>query len=288
MRWRVVGLVAFFVAFALASCTSQLATTALAPSSASSSPAATSPVANSLPTLPTAKQIAAAARSTTYSLPGARSFLLHVPPGYRGPLPLIVALPIAFHDAQSMQTQTGLSLYADTDGFAVAFGQGAGELWNAAGCCGGDTANDLAYLTALVARAERVTPIDTSRIYLIGMSNGGMMAYRAICEIPGLFAAAGVVAGALLPDVDCAHTVVHVYEIHGTQDTTVPLNGGDGFEHIDFPAQATDLARTAPGSVIDLQTWDGGHVYPPWATAVLWQHLSQWHLQRGGSSRSSK
>ncbi len=175
-----------------------------------------------------------------------------------------------------MELSSGLSTFADSHGFVVAYGQGDGNLWNAGDCCGGDKADDLSYLRAVVTTTEHLVRVDPTRVYVIGMSNGGMMAYRAECEEPGLFAAAGNVAGALLADVPCSHTIVHVYDIHGTADTTVPLDGGIGFEHIDFPSMASEKHRVAPNSIIVMKTWHGGHAYPAWATKTLWAWLSKW------------
>jgi poly(3-hydroxybutyrate) depolymerase len=173
---------------------------------------------------------------------------------------------------------TGLSRFADKHHFVVAYGEGQGEEWNAGGCCGTDGADDVAYLSQVVTASEELTAIDPARVYVIGMSNGGMMAYRAICEEPHIFAAAGVIAGALLPSVNCSHTRIHVVEIHGTGDRTVPLDGGKGFEGIDFPAQSTNLSRAGPGSSITLTTWSGAHLYPTWANATIWQGIEGFRL----------
>ncbi|MDT4892381.1 MAG: polyhydroxybutyrate depolymerase [Pseudonocardiales bacterium] len=181
---------------------------------------------------------------------------------------------MAGYTAQFMEGETGLSDMGDRSGFSVAYGQGVDKFWNAGGCCGGDTSDDLGYLRALIATASHLTPVDRHRIYLIGASNGGMMAYRAICEMPGVFAAAGIVSGALLRGVHCDNTRVTVYEIHGTADTTVPLDGGIGFQGVNFPAQSTDLSRVGKGSFIHLQKYRGGHSYPPWATSILVKWLA--------------
>jgi hypothetical protein len=96
--------------------------------------------------------------------------------------------------------------------------------------------------------------------------------------MPDLIAAVGVVAGALLPAVDCSHSEVRAYLIHGTADRTVPIDGGKGYRGHDFPAQSTDRTRVAPGSVVETHDWSGGHDYPDWATDTLWRWLSQWRV----------
>lgn len=222
--------------------------------------------------------------TSTRSLPDGRTYLLHIDPHPRGPQPLIIALHMAAHSAAQMES-TGLSAFADGHRFVVAYGQGVGGYWNAGGCCGADKADDVAYLRDLVAAVEASVDIDRSRVYVIGMSNGAMMAYRAVCEAPQVFAAAGVVAGALMPGVRCGNSTIRVVQIHGTRDTTVPLHGGTGYEGIDFPAQATTNARVGPGSIIDLHLWNGAHQYPNWANDVLWTALSTYRLSATSPAR---
>jgi poly(3-hydroxybutyrate) depolymerase len=190
----------------------------------------------------------------------------------------VVALHSAAHDAAYMESITGLIPYADEHGFDVAFGQGIGGTWNAGGCCGDPSIDDLGYLEDLVQSVAGLTPVDRSRVYLIGFSNGGMMAYRAICQLPGTFAAAGIVAGALLQGFDCTNTDVHAYLIHGVADRTVPVDGGRGFHGYHFPPQASDPSRVGSNSVIEMHNWSGAHQYPPWATELLWAWLSKWRL----------
>lgn len=208
-----------------------------------------------------------------YSLPGGRTFYLHAPVG-GGPavMPLVVALPGAGQTAAQMQAYTGLTAYADGR-FAVAYGVGLYNSWDAGTCCGWasdhDT-GDLAYLRQVVAAAARVTLIDLARVYVVGFSNGGMMAYRAVCEAPEVFAAAGVVAGALLVDCPVAAAVLHV---HGTADATVPLAGGVGFRQVRFPPARTEPARMAPGARWLLSTHAGEHIWPAAATRQLWAFL---------------
>ena len=67
--------------------------------------------------------------------------------------------------------------------------------WNAgASCCGGATTDDVTYLRRVVAAVAARVPVDRHRVYVVGLSNGGMMATRAVCDAPQDFAAAGTVA----------------------------------------------------------------------------------------------
>jgi len=86
-------------------------------------------------------------------------------------------------------------------------------------------------VSALLDRLESKLPIDRSRVYLVGTSAGGFMAYRLACDIPNRFAAIASVAGSMFW-TDCSPSVaVSIYEIHGTADANVPYEGGAATYH---------------------------------------------------------
>jgi poly(3-hydroxybutyrate) depolymerase len=166
--------------------------------------------------------------------------------------------------------------------------------WNAGVCCGGSTADDVKYLRDVVAAVERRTPIDRRRIYVIGLSNGGMMALKAVCEAPDVFAAAGSVAGPYLGS-SCKRPVwVH---LHDAKDPIVPYFGGhppgSTFLHIAnnwclcaFPSSATEARRFSLRTVSVKMVAKGVHSWPrvgdkAWnfdANANLWAWVSRFHL----------
>jgi len=70
------------------------------------------------------------------------------------------------------------------------------------------------------------TPVDPTRVYVTGMSNGAAMALRLGCQTD-MFAAIAPVAGTLLTDCSGARPT-SVLQIHGTADDRVPYDGGPG------------------------------------------------------------
>jgi polyhydroxybutyrate depolymerase len=160
-------------------------------------------------------------------------------------LPLVVVLHGGGGNAWVTRTQTAFSEEADWRGFAVAYPNGShgavaslfslGKakflVWNAGSCCGWASENgidDVAFVRAVVADVARELPIDRKRVFATGISNGGMMSYRLACEASDVFAAVGVVSGALVSP-DCApKEPVSVIHFHGTDDSYVPLGGGPG------------------------------------------------------------
>ena len=190
-----------------------------------------------------ASHVAAAGELRTLRVGGLeRAYRLHEPALWPGPeLPLVLVLHGSGGNPAAIESQTGFSEEADWRGFAVAYPAAAEtseRRWNAGTCCG--SADDVAFLRAVVDDAASLLPIDRRRVYAAGLSNGGMMAYRLACEAGDSFAAVGVVAGALIA-ADCAPAVpVSVIHVHGTRDALVPLTGGPGALGLSYPT--TDAA----------------------------------------------
>lgn len=67
-------------------------------------------------------------------------------------------------------------------------------------------------------------PVDTTRIYATGMSNGGFMCYRLACELPGRFAAIAPVA-ASMSMADCSpDKQLPIIHFHSYLDSSVPYS----------------------------------------------------------------
>jgi poly(3-hydroxybutyrate) depolymerase len=180
------------------------------------------------------------------------------------------------------------------------FVEGAGtgtsskRAWDAGLCCGRSTADDVTYLKNVVTAVAAKTKIDLRRVYVIGLSNGGMMALKAICDAPTVFAAAGSVAGPYL-GTTCARPVwIH---LHGANDPVVPYLGGappgSPYLHVpadwcgcSFPSSATESARYSAFTVGVVRVPYGMHTWPKlndgsWridGNSVLWTFLSRFHL----------
>jgi polyhydroxybutyrate depolymerase len=166
-----------------------------------------------------------------------RAYVLHAPALWPGTeLPLVVVLHGSGGNAAAIEAQTGFSEEGDWRGFAVAYPEATPvnqRRWNAGLCCG--TADDVAFLRALVDDAAAALPIDRRRVFAAGLSNGGMMAYRLACEASDSFAAVGVVAGALVTPGCAPAAPVSVIHVHGTRDEFVPLTGGPGALGVTYP-----------------------------------------------------
>jgi polyhydroxybutyrate depolymerase len=126
-----------------------------------------------------------------------------------------------------------MSAKADKEGFLAAYPSGTGGMrrvptWNSGNCCGyaqRNNVDDVGFLRFLIQGLERDYPVDSKRIYVAGISNGGMMAYRLGCELADQIAAIAPVEGA--QNVPCRPSApVSVIIFHGTADRLVPFEGG--------------------------------------------------------------
>jgi polyhydroxybutyrate depolymerase len=93
------------------------------------------------------------------------------------------------------------------------------------------TADDVAYVRAIVQPLIAEHVVDPTRIYLMGMSNGAIMSFRLVVDLDIPVAALASVAGsmAILGDGICAEPKqpVSLLMIHGTADKLVPYQGGE-------------------------------------------------------------
>jgi poly(3-hydroxybutyrate) depolymerase len=245
-----------------------------------------------------------AASLTACSASTPRTYLLHAPPcaAKCAPRPLVLVLHGVASTAAQAEASTNFDHYADLDHFVVAYPQGlptnvtavsniAEGAWNAGTatgpmqCCAAANADDLTWLASLPKAINARTPINLKRVYIAGFSNGGMMAFKAVCERPDVFAAAEVVSGALL--VPCSKTVVHVIHAHDlTGDCFVPYVGGytcgglpTAFIPAKFPDSADTSALVAAGSVVRFVDISSGHAWPTATAAAFgWAFLKQWRL----------
>src|SRR5262245_18700560 len=104
--------------------------------------------------------------------------------------PLIIALHGLRQPVTRLREDLGLDAIADRDGFVVAYPEGIEQRWNyGRQLVAPIESDDVAFLRALIARLVGSHRVDARRVYLIGVSNGGLMAYRVACEMGAEFAA---------------------------------------------------------------------------------------------------
>lgn len=161
-----------------------------------------------------------------------RRYLLHVPDSYDGTRP--VALVLSIHGfAQwpaNQEDVTGWSELADEEGFLVAYPLGTGFplRWASQDPASPQTSKDIQFLSDLIDTLCRDYPIDTDRIHVNGLSNGGGMAFVLACALSDRVASIGTVAGLFTYPWDACERArpVPLIAFHGTADPIVPFEGG--------------------------------------------------------------
>ena len=174
-----------------------------------------------------------------------RDYRLHVPPAAASgkPLPLVLNLHGATQNAQLEEITSDMDPNADLNGYLVAYPDGtriakvltpdpvaknAQYGWNAGQCCGLPVTkhiNDVGFLLKVIADIAAKTPVDLRRVYMTGISNGGMMAYAMAAEASGRVAAISSVSGQVeIPDIHPSRAVPTM-EFHSVNDPIATFDG---------------------------------------------------------------
>lgn len=168
----------------------------------------------------------------------ARKYLLHVPEGYDPsvPTPLVISIHgFAEWPAHQMNLSHWNDL-ADEENFIVVYPRGSGFplRWRTNGL--GESMLDVQFISDLIDQLQKEYNIDSHRIYVNGLSNGGGMSLQLACKLSDHIAAFGGVAGAYVLAWENCQTERPVPAIifHGTADPIVPFEGGPS-ESFDVP-----------------------------------------------------
>lgn len=162
-----------------------------------------------------------------------RNYYHHTPEHLRGDAPLL----ILFHGQAEGDKEkgrhpyrvTGFNQLADRDGFIVAYP----SAWKGTFAAKRnmvaeppDSVDDMAFTDAMIEDIASRSAIDRSRVYAVGISQGGFFAARAVCERPGTFAGLATVLGSVSPDIDCdLETRPPWMIVMSVDDPVVPFEG---------------------------------------------------------------
>lgn len=133
-----------------------------------------------------------------------RVYLTLAPAAVTGSVPVVVLMhgvmmtAAQILDVTQLATQTGPAI--------IVAPQGWEQSWNAGGCCGAAFRagmDDVGFVRSALQQVLAANPAaDPSRVYAVGFSNGGRMAYRLACDMPGVFA--GFAAAEAVPVQNCS------------------------------------------------------------------------------------
>lgn len=167
-----------------------------------------------------------------------RSFHVHLPPGHRKdqPVPLVIALHGGGGrgDRFDASTEGQTIREADRRGWVIVYPDGIAQGWNdgrpldSARDRRRGNADDVGFLSALIDQLHGDYGIDRTRVYAMGISNGGFMSLRLAIEHSDGIAAIAPVTASLSKALASGKPTraVPVLLMNGTDDPLVPYDGG--------------------------------------------------------------
>jgi polyhydroxybutyrate depolymerase len=203
--------------------------------------------------------------TTFYRVTRPRPVNLYVPSTYDGQtaMPLVILLHAYNLSGQAEENGFQIQPLAESRGFLYCYPESLIDIWGGEFWNGTDVqsfeqpvVDDAGYLRGLIEEIGRQFAVDPKRVYLIGHSNGGFMAYRMACQSADRVAGIASLAGMTFLDPSrCTPSApVNILHIHGTADSIVPYDGGAvTTTNLSFQAPANTPAF--PGALQDIQTW---------------------------------
>ena len=159
-----------------------------------------------------------------------RTYALYRPTGWDKlkNMPLVLLLHGSGGDAEKMEQLTGFIAIAEREKFILAYPEGMNQQWND-GRGRNEEINDVGFIRTLIDFLVMEYKIDSNKVYVAGMSNGGSMSIRLACELADKMAAVAAVASTVdsAIDANCQTTKpIPIMLIIGDKDKLVPVNGG--------------------------------------------------------------
>ena len=177
-------------------------------------------------------------------------------------LPVVIVLHGGGGTAESARRMTHFSDKIMPRGVIIVYPEGMGRFerikklktWNAGHCCAYAMENkidDVGFIGALIDSLIANDGADPKRIYVTGLSNGGMMTQRLGIQLSDKIAAIAPVISGLFGDEPQPSSPVSAMIINGKLDQSVPLDGGENH-----------------GRFAD--TWDGTPLKPAAYQGAFW------------------
>ena len=233
-----------------------------------------------------------------------RTYTVQLPQHYydsTADIPLVIGLHGTGGSGYQFETDYSFTQKANAAGFIAVYPDGLQKqggllkirTWNAGSCCDyamNNNINDVKFISALIDELSGRFYVNRKKVYVAGMSNGAMLAYRLAAELPEKIAAIAAVSGTMVYEKNMSlKGAVPVLHIHSTQDIKVPFTGGIGIGNYNFPPVMEGMHYWAQRNGCDtiatkqqygnfeLYTWqnttgdtllrcyltqDGGHAWP--------------------------
>ncbi len=149
------------------------------------------------------------------------------------PAPLVIVLHGANGTSEQARRYLAWDEVAAREKLIIVYPQGVSGSWNDGRPTDGRRFNpvsrvdDVAFIRRIVSELDTQVRIDRRRVYVVGVSAGGHMVYRLICEAGDMIAAAAPMLATLsvIWSRSCPGQPLPVVMINGTQDRISPWGG---------------------------------------------------------------
>jgi poly(3-hydroxybutyrate) depolymerase len=141
--------------------------------------------------------------------------------------PLVIALHGSLGNPTTFQSNIDLESIL-SDNVTICYPASGGTTWFAGGENGQDN-DDILYLSGLIYHLQNNYNVDENKIYILGYSNGGMMAYRAASEIEDTFAGVVGISATITNYAEFEYNK-KLLHIHGMDDATLPIAGNATYD----------------------------------------------------------
>lgn len=163
-----------------------------------------------------------------------RTYIVCAPKDATEAMPVVFMLHGGGGTAARIVKATGFNELAERENFIVVYPQAFDNHWNdGRGVpfmrAQSENVDDIRFLRAVLADVAKQHRVDASRVFLTGISNGGIMAHRVAAEAADMVAAIAPVVGGMPPQIGKEFQPaqpVSIYIIQGDADRVVPIDGG--------------------------------------------------------------
>ncbi|MEM8885140.1 MAG: alpha/beta fold hydrolase [Planctomycetota bacterium] len=159
----------------------------------------------------------------------ARNFIVQAPSGRTERLPVVFFFHGGGGRAENLTDSSFRPIVAKGKLIAV-YPQGVGNRWNDGRVHRrAPDVDDVKFVRALFAELSKQYPVDRSRVFATGISNGAIFSHRLAAEASDLFAGIAPIVGGMAVDVAKDFAPKHpvsMLVIQGDEDRLVPIDGG--------------------------------------------------------------
>lgn len=143
-------------------------------------------------------------------------------PKVKEKVPLVMDLHGLDDDPSGQRSISGFADLAEQDGFIVVWPYGLCKSWNSGKLCcppaSEDGIDDVGFIRKMVEKLKEGYPVDPTKVYVTGLSNGCSMTQRLANEASDIIAAAACMSLQLLVPEAPDYKPVSVMTIMGTND----------------------------------------------------------------------